>query len=434
MTLPATRTVRAPVLRPNHRSDARLRVGLFGILGSGNLGNDASLEAMVSFLVERHRQADLAFFAMGPEVVERLYGAPATSLQWYEANAGRFPAVPASVLKVVGRLLDPLRTLGWVRGQDVVIVPGMGVLESSTPTRPWSMPFALLCLTVAGRLTGTRVAFVSVGADVAGTRANRLLLVWAARLAHYRSYRDELSRRAMREMGLDVSKDPVYADLAFSLPVVPRRESTRRTVSLGVMNYLGGEHERRRADALHERYVATLQVVVRTLLQEGWQVHLFAGDVEDEPVVDRIREEVRAAEGPKDAPSSGRATTLEELMDELAAAAVVVATRFHGVLAAVHMSIPTVSISYAAKADALMADMGLRDYCQPAASLDAATLLEQIHRAYARRDAVVAMLHRRNDELAHRLEAQFRDLSRFLGGHTSGEVRPRILHGFLPRK
>ena len=50
------------------------RVGFFGILGSGNLGNDGSLDAVVGYLRERHPDARLGFFCMGPDELAARYG------------------------------------------------------------------------------------------------------------------------------------------------------------------------------------------------------------------------------------------------------------------------------------------------------------------------------------------------------------------------
>ena len=69
-----------------------------------------------------------------------------------------------------------------------------------------------------GRLFGTKVALVSVGANVMNQRLTRWLFNFAARLAFYRSYRDIGSRDAMRQRGLDTTQDHVYPDLVFGTP------------------------------------------------------------------------------------------------------------------------------------------------------------------------------------------------------------------------
>ena len=54
-----------------------------------------------------------------------------------------------------------------------------------------------------------------------------------------------------------------------------------------------------------------------------------------------------------------------------------VACRYHNVLYALKMARPTISLGYAAKHDALMAEMGMSEFSQPVRSLDVARLIEQ---------------------------------------------------------
>ena len=55
----------------------------------------------------------------------------------------------------------------------------------------------------------------------------------------------------------------------------------------------------------------------------------------------------------------------------------VVATRFHNVMCALKLAEPTISIGYARKNVALMADMGLPEFYQYADSLDVEKLKKQ---------------------------------------------------------
>lgn len=59
-----------------------VRVGLCGVLGSGNLGNDGSLEALLGYLRAEHPEAAVDALCGGPEVVTARYGIPATRLHW----------------------------------------------------------------------------------------------------------------------------------------------------------------------------------------------------------------------------------------------------------------------------------------------------------------------------------------------------------------
>lgn len=390
------------------------RVGLFGLLGSGNLGNDGSLDAVIAFLRDRHPDARLGFLCKGPERVTARYGVPATHLQWNEER-GTATGVRAAVLKVVGKALDPFRTFAWVRRQDLVIVPGMGVLEATLPLRPWGFPYSLFWLCALGRLAGTRVALVSVGADVIGNRVTRRLVTGAARLAHYRSYRDELSRDAMRTMGVDVSSDEVYPDLAFALPEPATGAVVAGSVGVGVMDYHGGDDDRVRAGEINRAYVDTLRRFVRRLVDDGRHVRLLVGDEADASVVTEILADVRAHAGGAGRVVADPVTGLDDLIRQMASVETVVATRYHNVLCALKLAKPTLSIGYAAKNDVLMARMGLgEEFCQSARTVDLERLVGQFRTLEARRDELVATMRRRGRANARRLDEQFSALSALL--------------------
>jgi polysaccharide pyruvyl transferase WcaK-like protein len=389
------------------RHTAGPRVGLFGILGSGNLGNDGCMDAIVTFLRDRYPDVRLDFMCMGPERVAEVYGAPSTALQWYEPHAGDATGAHAAALKVLGKLLDPFRTFRWVRGQDVVIVPGMGVLEATLPLRPWAFPYSLFWLTVCARLTGAKVALVSVGANVVRKRFTRWFITRAARLAHYRSYRDDQSRDALRTMGVPVRGDDVYPDLAFALPS-PERRPGHGAVGVGVMSYYGGNDDRERADELHLRYRTAITGFVRHLVDSGRPVRLLSGDVADEPMVEHILAEV-----PGDVVAEPL-TTLDDLMRQMSQVDTMVGTRYHNVLCGLKVGLPTLSIGYAAKQDVLMAAMGLGDFCLKAGSIELGGLLERFAELERRHAELTATLAERNRVSRERLEDQFAALAKVI--------------------
>jgi polysaccharide pyruvyl transferase WcaK-like protein len=384
------------------------RVGVFGLLGVGNLGNEASLQVLLELVRERYPDAELSAFCAGPERVAHQYGIATTPLHWnsreYQTASG-----PAAILaKVGGKAVDVVRTLRWVHRQDVVLVPGMGVLEASLPLRPWGFPYSLLLLGAAGRVTRTPVALVSVGADVIAHRATRWVVTAAARLARFRSYRDELSRSAMRTMGVDVSADTVGPDLAFGLPVPPVTPDGK-TVAVGLMDYHGSNDDRDRADELHRHYVESMKRLVRWLVESGRPVRLFIGDEVDDTIVQQVLADVRTTWPGLDPTrvQAEPAPTMNDLIDQLATVQTVIATRYHNVLCALRLSIPTVSIGYSGKHDVLMEAMGLGDFRQSAAGIDVDRLIEQFIALESRRDELVEMLQERNEENVRRVRGQF---------------------------
>ncbi|MEY9988417.1 polysaccharide pyruvyl transferase WcaK-like protein [Streptomyces sp. V4I8] len=381
------------------------RVGVFGLLGSGNLGNDGSLEAVLGYLRAEHPEAVVDALCGGPEVVTARYRIPATRLHWYRGEYRTASRAGAITAKGLGKLVDVFRTAAWVRRHDVVIVPGMGVLEATLPLRPWGFPYSLFLLCASGQLFGTRVTLVGVGADKIGDRPTRALVRWSARLAAYRSYRDDLSRDAMRAMGVNTARDKVCPDLAFALPT-PRGSMPSGSVCVGVMDFHGSNDDRARAEEIHRRYLDGTTRFVRALVEDGRQVRLLTGDACDSPVVAAILDAV-------DSPlvTAPEVASLADLMKEMAAADTVVATRYHNLICALKVGAPTLALSYAAKSDALMDRMGLAAYCHPAREVDADRLLEQFRELEKRSTELRQTLTERNVAATRQLDDQFCELT-----------------------
>ncbi|MGW2099749.1 polysaccharide pyruvyl transferase family protein [Streptomyces olivaceoviridis] len=398
-------------------------MGLFGLLGSGNLGNDGSLEALLGYLRTQHPEAVVDALCGGPEAVTARFGIPATRLHWYRGEYRTASRAGAIASKGLGKLVDVFRTAAWVRRHDVVIVPGMGVLEATLPLRPWGFPYALFLLCASGRLLGTRVALVSVGAARIGNRRTRALVRWSARLAAYRSYRDAQSRDAMRAMGVDTARDEVYPDLAFALPTPGANAPSGPPgpVCVGVMDFHGGDDDRSRAGQIHRRYLDGTIRFVRALVEEGRAVRLLTGDACDAPVVAAILDAV-------DSPlvTAAEAASLADLMKETAAADAVVAIRYHNLICALKTGTPTLAVTYAAKSEALMERMGLGAYCHPARELDADRLLAQFRALEKRSAGLRRTLVERNLAAARHLDHQFTALTTALfpaTGHTRSPAR-----------
>ncbi|MEU8945005.1 polysaccharide pyruvyl transferase family protein [Streptomyces sp. NPDC048489] len=403
-----------------------VRIGVFGLLGSGNLGNDGSLEALLGHLRAAHPEAVVDALCGGPEAVTTRFGIPATRMHWYRGEYRTASRARAIAGKALGKLVDVFRTAAWVRRHDVVIVPGMGVLEATLPLRPWGFPYSLFLLCASGRLLRTRVALVSVGAATIADRPTRALVRWSARLAAYRSYRDTQSRDAMRAMGVDTARDEVYPDLAFALPA--QRASTDAdpadpagTVCVGVMDFHGGNDDRARAEEIYGRYLDATIRFVRALVEEGRAVRLLTGDECDRPVVAAILD---AVESPL--VTAAEPASLADLMKEMAAADAVMAIRYHNLICALKTGTPVLALSYAAKSDALMTGMGLGAFCHPAREADADRLLEQFRALERRSPELRRTLAERNLEAARRLQHQFDSLT--------AAVFPAADHAPTPRK
>lgn len=387
------------------------------------------MEAILRYTRAEHPHATVDAMCGGPEILKAEYGIDSVHLFWQKKFRQQRSALVATSLKVLGALFDVGRTAAWVRRHEVVIIPGMGVLETSLPTRPRSFSSSMLVLSASGRLFGTKVAFVGVGATAVKQPLTGWLLNSAARLSYYRSYRDEGAREAMRQRGLNVAEDHVFTDVAFSLPVPAFEPGDDQTVCVGVMAYRGSNDDVRVADRTYATYLGAMKRFVLWLTDNGYRVRLLLGDTSgsDELVVQEILADFRAArsDADPDLVVARSVSSFTELMDAIQPAGTVVAMRYHNVIGALMLCKPTIAIRYSTKHDAVMAGMGLAEFCQPVNPVDVDGLTEMFIELQGRLSEVRQTLLERNAAQRQLMEAQFSDLSDALfSGKSVRRLRP----------
>jgi polysaccharide pyruvyl transferase WcaK-like protein len=354
-------------------------IALFGLFGCGNMGNDASLEAMLEFLRQARPDARLICICDRPEIV-----GPASGITALPISASRRRAWPLGKLgKLAGKSADVWSAFRIVRDIDVMVIPGTGILDDFGEA-PYGMPFDLLNWCLAARLAGTRVAMVSIGAGPIHHPLSRRLMTAAARLAHYRSYRDDLSRSYMESIGFRTDGDFVYPDIVFKLDEPASLASDlepRDTlqVGLGVMSYYGWYGFAEGGESIFRTYVEKLGRFALHLLDRGHTLRLLTGEAGDRTAIDLLIQTLAAA---RPGLAAGSVTAepigcLRDLMRQIAQTDLVVATRFHNIVCALKMGKPTISLGYARKNDVLMDCVGLGAYCQHIESFDVDLLIRQ---------------------------------------------------------
>lgn len=390
-----------------------LRIGLFGRLASGNIGNDASMEAILAYLREKHPTATVDAMCNGPERMWSHYGIPATKL-FHETTFARRPSRPVrAAFLLVEKLADTVTIAAWVRCHDVVIIPGMGVLEATLPVDPWSLPYSMFMLSVYGKLFRTKVALISVGASRIKQASTRWLYVQSAKLASYVSFRDTQSQEVMAQQGLNISRSPVYPDLAFAIPMPPYEPGDARVIGIGVMHYSGGNDDRRRSMDIHATYVQSVKLFARWLVDNDYRVRLFFGDNDDEVIAKAVLDDL--VEYSPNVASTTVAlepvATFDDVTRVVQSVSIVVATRFHNVVAAVRVAKPTLSLGYADKSAVIMTDAGLGDFCLPAGSLDAAQIIERFKELERQSPGLCKEMKEKTAAKARLLDEQFALLS-----------------------
>lgn len=417
-------------MHESHGSGAP-RVGLLGRLGSGNIGNDATLEAALAYLRTQQPEAFLDCMCAGPTEVTRRYGLPAIQIHWFhESRPARSRLVRKAMTTVrigIGLVIDTWRTASWVRQHDVVIIPGMGVLEAAPLEHPWQLPYSMFLLSVFGKIFGTKVALVCVGVTDQSPGLSHRLLTVAAKHAYYRSFRDDFSLAAAQRLGIAGPKDRVYPDLVFALPTPPRSVGSGNTVGLGVMAH-DGVADGRTADERQSAYVDNLKTFVRWLVDTDHQVRILIGDDADESIAREIVAAFCTIRNGSAAPSVvyEPTATPDELFKQIVMLDSVVATRFHNVLVALKCSVPTLSIGYGPKHRALMEYLGFGTLTQDVDELDVDRLKEQFRMLEANKDEVAKQLSTRTQTIRDTLESQFAELSAALFPKVSTAGRGKV--------
>ena len=406
-------------------------IGVFGLFGIGNLGNDGSLEAMLRFLRRVAPHERLLCICGDPDaVVERDFGLEAVPIY----PSPRIPIrgrVGVLLRKIAGRAGLWLHALRQLKRLKVLIVPGMGVLDDFAVS-PLGWPQDILSWCVMGRLMGVKIIFASIGAGPIHHPLSRCFMKMAARAAHYRSYRDNVSKVFMESIGFDARNDPIYPDIAFALPAPAasdRHEGEGRplTIGVGVMAYHGWRNDPARGAETYAGYLEKMTRFVVWLLDRGYLVRLLMGDEADRRAVDDLLRAVRS-QRPDRAEDAlvlvfAPAQTLHDVMQQMADTDIVVATRYHNVVCALRTGKPTISIGYAAKNDALLAEVGLAEFCQHVERLDLELLKTQTAQLIAERATFESKLR---DALA-RIQTRLREQEALLAVMIRGSSRPLLV-------
>lgn len=400
-----------------------LRIGLIGYFGSGNFGNDASLAAMTEFLYRARPDVRLTCLCISPSGINHdEYEAvvpmvpPAGRTLWYRLLNGLLLKVP--------RFVEVARyATKHVRQLDVLMVPGTGLLQDYW-AKPSQLPITLYIWCLSARLLGKRLAFVSVGAGPSRNPLGRWLLHSSAKLAEYRSYRDEESRNYMVAQGVGSKSDLVYADIVLSrsrspIEIRPGNDSRPLVVGLGLMTHFGwwGNEE-----GVYDAYIEKLCRFCIRLLNDGYHVRITIGELIDRVAVDDL---LRGVEREKP-DAIGKQIIAEhsysqrDLDRQMRLVDVAVAIRFHNVICALKLGKPSICIGYTEKTDKILAEVGMGEFSLRLEQLDVDFLYERLQEVIANRGAYEEKIRQALVLIQRRLDDQEAVIiHRFLGGDRS---------------
>ena len=400
------------------------KIAFFGLFGVGNLGNEITLQTILSHA--RKYFPDAEFKCICSDVTD-------TSLR-YELPAfpisNRFPRKSAAkwymrstnpVMRLFRQLLIgiPREFLDWFRifhiliNVNTLIFPGTGYLTDAY-SNAIGWPYEVFKWSLIARLLRRKVLFVSVGAGPIYHPLSKWLIKSALSLAHYRSFRDTSTLTCLRMIGFSTDNDPVYPDLVFNLDQIvlpPPHVYTRSrpVIGIGLMDDPGRYSAETPSNATHLSYLHALGALVHWLLIRDYDVRLLVGDVYDIPVTRFFTELLthNGLIGTRGRLFNEPAASADQLLSQLASTDLVVATRFHNILLSLLLEKPVIGITFHHKIASLMTQMGLAEYCLDINTLDVQRLIQQFCELKQDADRVKSVIRQKTKECREALDQQY---------------------------
>jgi polysaccharide pyruvyl transferase WcaK-like protein len=263
------------------------------------------------------------------------------------------------------------------------------------------------------KLCGAKLVFLSVGAGPLYGQVGRWLVKSALVMANFRSYRDESSINSLKAIGFRTNRDRIYPDLVFSLPetAMPNnrtRENRRCVVGLGLMAYAGKYSVAEPTDAVHRQYLETLVIFAKWLLEHDYDIRLLTGDAADESVLVEFKSLLKTAVNYDEKRVINEPVqSVEQLLPQIAAADIVVATRFHNVLLAIVLDKPVIAVSFHHKCSSLMDQMGLSEYIHDINDMNADRLIGQFQDAERNAEVLKSAVRQKVTQSRKALDEQY---------------------------
>lgn len=395
-------------------------VTLFGLFGARNIGNEATLAATLHALRQRMPRAQFSLVSspLDPTAAldDRLPRHEPDMLPVARYVRGVSPLELRETCRtLLHHVTEPVRirrTRAKAKDMDLLLVPGTGIADDFGQG-PLDIPHHLRRWCSAARERGAVVRFASIGAGPVEHPLSRRWFREALEFADYRSYREHSSKQFALEVGVPAEDDPVLPDLVFSLPLRAGLTERRvnwppKVVGIGIMGYYGWNAPAEAREGIYTAYLQKLSGLVAELLRRGYRVRLLAGSrgVDRRPIAD-----LSQAHGQRGLIAQPIQSYVD-LLEEIAATDVVIATRFHNVLLSLMLERPAISIGYASKNDDLMVEMGLGEYCHSIDTFDPEAVMAQFEHLVARSEPPLDVARARAAEYREQLNQQYDELLR----------------------
>ena len=193
------------------------------------------------------------------------------------------------------------------------------------------------------------------------------------------------------------------------LPDHGNKQRKRPVVGIGLMEYPGRYSVEKPSNAIYLAYLDKLVVLVKWLLDHEYDIRLLIGDGCDRRVTEEFKSLLTIRLGVLDETRilDNLVTSAEQLLSQLAATDIVVATRFHNILLALLLKKPVIAISFHHKCASLMSEMGLAEYCHDINHMNADRLIEQFQDTERNEQKLKTVIRQKVEESRKALDEQY---------------------------
>jgi polysaccharide pyruvyl transferase WcaK-like protein len=440
---------------------AATKIALLHHTGGGNLGDQASVDAVMGSIKARWPESGIALLSMNPRETARIHGVPSYPIRTHIWERGYTPSavesnsapefnfmrwlrttrtpiirLPRAILRELAFLIGAFRI---IRHFDLLIVSGGGQLTGKSG--PWGFPYSIFLWFLVAKVAGTQCMFLNVGAGPLTDSLTKFFVTRTLYAADYVSFRDEPSQALARNVGFaghsQVFPDNVYSLEVSTSSVVDSDKREEPIVGISPLAYpvrstLGSAEQ----NVMYAHIIAKFALFASLLARRHYPIALFGTDVGEDPVtIEDLRTALRSRHNittPPPEPING----VDELLHKMSSMDYVVTCRFHGVVFAHLLNKPVLAISPHPKVTDHMRALGLSQYCVDIQTFDPNLLVDKFEALVRDRDNVKDRMAASLTRYKVLLKGQSDDLFPVNMNHVRlgrGSWRPTVTKSLLGR-
>ncbi len=437
------------------------KIGVFSHGGTKNLGDEALLAAVIQNVRLRVPGAKVIGFTINPDDTRARHGIPCFPIRrtgkvttWQspastsassaissgesERNPGAMEKIKSAIKAIPGlrSWILGLRSFGQgiltvlheprflldsynrLKGVELLLAAGSQQLNDGYGGA-WGFPFTLYKWTLLSKLTGTKVAILSVGAGPITSPLSKFFFKRVLNMVSYRSYRDAISSRLMESLGIKGSH-PVFPDLVYSFQLPAPKPASKNTervvVGTNPVPFFDGRYWPTPDPARYKEYVDKFATFAKWLDKSGHSILFFPTQARaDVLTINDIRQAMNGSGHLPNLLAGQQIETIEDLISEISRADLIVANRYHGILISLMMNKPVLGVAYHEKSRALLAQVGQGDYVLNIADFKSEDLIASFAKLEANAVAIKKQIAEHMAPLRQALAQQYDTVFRLIG-------------------